>query len=438
MSSTTARIGAAVVGFATIGTTDMPDFSGDHFTWEGHCWEAVTDPDLDVATMSPDASPAAKEALTVRIVQAMSVATKKLVVTEEAILNHATLIGDTAVDNINVRGKLVGEDGVFTGTVDFANVNVTGTQLVNKLAANSISADKISGGSFSGNTFTGGSFEGASFTGGTFQTRHYPSRYGGVHINEANGLRAWNTDGKQTVQINPRTGQIMLTDLLKAVNASDRGVILVPTTGTGGGGLWFSHSGGVGGGDAAIWRSGYDPEGVEPLNLRGANGGHITLHGGLNVEGGGIMAIRGTSNFRDIVHTSPPTGSSAANTHIAGNGRFYKVTSSRRYKWNIVDWRPDAERVLALQPRQWQHADPEHPEEIDERWHVGFIAEEVHDLGLRQLVQYVGDGAGGWIPEALNYDRFAAAQQVALQKHEAEITELRERIALLEQNQEPQ
>ena len=47
-------------------------------------------------------------------------------------------------------------------------------------------------------------------------------------------------------------------------------------------------------------------------------------------------------------------------------------------------------------------------------------------------MQYVGDGKGGWIPEALNYDRFAAAQQIVLQKHEAEIQELRERIALLE------
>ena len=99
--STTARVGAAVAGLAVAGVSDMPDFSGDYFTWEGSCWEAVTDPDLDLATMSPSASPAAKEALTARIVQAMSVATKKLVVTEEAILNHATLIGQTVVDDID-------------------------------------------------------------------------------------------------------------------------------------------------------------------------------------------------------------------------------------------------------------------------------------------------------------------------------------------------
>src|SRR5699024_3505337 len=59
------------------------------------------------------------EELSANIVNAMDLATKKLVVTEEAILNHATLIGDTVVDNINVTGKLIGTDGVFTGTVDF-------------------------------------------------------------------------------------------------------------------------------------------------------------------------------------------------------------------------------------------------------------------------------------------------------------------------------
>ena len=97
------------------------------------------------------------------IVNAMSVNTKKLVVTEEAILNHATLIGDTVVDNINVTGKLIGTDGVFTGTVDFENVNVTGLQLVEKLEANSISADLIEGGHFTGETFEGGSFVGGEF-----------------------------------------------------------------------------------------------------------------------------------------------------------------------------------------------------------------------------------------------------------------------------------
>ena len=82
---------------------------------------------------------------------------------EDEILRNATLLGDTVVEQINVTGKLIGKDGVFTGTVDFENVNVTGLQLVEKLEANSISADLIEGGHFTGETFEGGSFVGGEF-----------------------------------------------------------------------------------------------------------------------------------------------------------------------------------------------------------------------------------------------------------------------------------
>src|SRR5699024_8306148 len=57
---------------------------------------AITTPKLTVT-----------EDMSAAIVNAMSVNTKKLVVTEEAILNHATLIGQTVVDDINVQGKLI-------------------------------------------------------------------------------------------------------------------------------------------------------------------------------------------------------------------------------------------------------------------------------------------------------------------------------------------
>ena len=360
-------------------------------------------------------------------------------VREDEILRNATLLGETVVQEINVTGKLIGTDGVFTGTVDFENVNVTGTQIVNKLGANSISADKISGGSFAGNTFTGGTFNGSQFFGATYATSNRPSSDGGVMIDPSSGLRTWNSSGKLTVQIHPSTGQIMLSDYLKAVNDDGRGVMLIPTTSTGGGGLWFSHSGYGGGNDAAIWRSAYATNAREPLNLRGANGDGINVYGGIALQSGVMSAPSAVfssglvANSR-MTYFNAPTTSSGANAIIATSpeGVFYRSTSSRRYKRNIVDWNPDPERVLALQPRQWQHDDPAHPEDIDETWHPGFVAEEVHDLGLRHLVKYVGDGKGGWIPDGLNYDRFAAAQQVVLRKHEAEINELRERIALLE------
>ena len=434
--STTARVGVAVVGSAVVGVSDMPDFSGDRFEWEGVCWEAVTDPDLDVAMMDPSAPAAAKEALIVRQVQSMSIATKKLIVTEEAILNHATLIGQTVVDDINVQGKLIGTNGVFTGTVDFANVNVTGTQIVNKLGANSISADKISGGSFSGNTFTGGSFEGASFTGGVFQTRHYPSRYGGVHINEANGLRAWNSSGTQTVQIDPIEGNLRMGAGIYLTGSDRNGLVLNPPSKIGTASIYFTRGESMGANDAAIWRIGYST-GKEPLMLRGANGEGISVpsevasnYMGGNLDVGGLMNVFGQlSAYGYFRYYNPPSsGVSNANVYLnPNNGLMARMTSSRRYKRNIADWSADPEAVLALQPRTWQANTPLEGDD-PEAWFVCFVAEEVHDLGLTELVQYDTEGR----PDALHYATFSVAQQAVLIKHEEEIADLRSRIKELE------
>ena len=432
--STTARVGVAVVGSAVVGVSDMPDFSGDHFTWEGSCWEAVTDPDLDVATMSPSASPVAKEALTARIVQAMSVATKKLVVTEEAILNHATLIGQTVVDDINVQGKLIGRDGTFTGTVDFENVNVTGTQIVNKLGAKSISAEKIEGGSFSGETFTGGTFSGGLFVGSEFQAPASPRWNGGIAIDPTHGFRAWNSSAEQTVSIDPQNGDLRMGAGVYLTGSDRNGLVLNPPSKIGTAAIYFTRGESMGANDAAIWRLGYTT-GRSPLKLRGANGDGIVVDGGnsvftgnLSVDGtfgaGGEISAGGYIRY----FNAPTSGVSNANVYLnPNNGLMARMTSSRRYKRNIADWSADPEAVLALRPRTWQANTPMEGED-PESWFVGFVAEEVHELGLTELVQYDEDGR----PDALHYATFSVAQQAVLRKHEEEIADLRARVEQLE------
>lgn len=62
-----------------------------------------------------------------RVAQFMDASAKKLVVSEEAILQHTTLLGTTVADQLNVRGLLRGRDAILTGTVDIAQLNVTET-----------------------------------------------------------------------------------------------------------------------------------------------------------------------------------------------------------------------------------------------------------------------------------------------------------------------
>src|SRR5699024_5161959 len=215
--------------------------------------------------------------LSARVASVMDLTAKKLIVTEEAILNHATLIGQTVVDDINVQGKLIGTDGVFTGTVDFANVNVTGTQIVNKIAANSIEASKIKGGDFTGTTFFGG-----AFYGGRFATSNEPCTDGGVQIDAQYGLRGWaaGSDWRDTTfQMSPVDGSLQL-----AANSyftdptSGDGLIISPSTSRGNAALFFGRNKSVNADQAAIWRISYSTA-RDQLMLRGGNGAGITALG---------------------------------------------------------------------------------------------------------------------------------------------------------------
>ena len=364
-----------------------------------------------------------------RLAESMTDVTRTLIVTDSAILNHATLIGKTVVDDINVQGKLIGTDGVFTGTVDFENVNVTGTQIVNKLEADSISADKIKGGSFEGNTFTGGRFDGAMLIGGIIATSYYASTTGGVHLSTDYGLRAWNSSGKQTVSIDPKNGDLRMGSGVYLTDSNRNGLVLNPPSAIGTASIYFSEGEALDGNAAAIWRLGYNT-GRQPLMLRGAYGMGIKVKGeswfDSNVDISGQTTHYGRSFFYDWVSLlKVPTTSVGSNMFLnADNGLIARNTSSIRYKKDVEDWSPDVDAVLALQPRMWRDRNPLEGMDPD-LWHVGFVAEEVDDLGLSGLVQYDDEGR----PDALHYDRFAAAQQVVLRDHEARISELESRLA---------
>ena len=84
----TARVDVAVVDQAVVDVSDMPDFSGDRFEWEGHCWELVTDPDLDVALLRPGAPAAEQEAFMARVANILKLNVENLVVTEGATINQ--------------------------------------------------------------------------------------------------------------------------------------------------------------------------------------------------------------------------------------------------------------------------------------------------------------------------------------------------------------
>src|SRR5699024_2150555 len=136
--------------------------------------------------------------------------------------------------------------------------------------------------------------------------------------------------------------------------------------------------------------------------------------------------------------------SSTANTIIeSGTGILRMTSSSLRYKQEVEDWEPSPEDVLKLQPRSWKEKPglrPDMPDYQDPNRYVGFIAEEVAEAGLEELVVFEEDEDGNYGPDNLNYDRIPAAHQVVLRDHEARILELegenrdlRSRLAAIEE-----
>jgi hypothetical protein len=120
------------------------------------------------------------------------------------------------------------------------------------------------------------------------------------------------------------------------------------------------------------------------------------------------------------------TAANAANVYWeASTGVFYRSTSSLRYKSNVQSYTAGLADVMRLRPVSFTNkADSSH------KTFAGFIAEEIHDLGLNEFVEYDLDGR----PDSVAYANLTALLASAMQEQQAVITTLTKRVAALESN----
>jgi len=116
------------------------------------------------------------------------------------------------------------------------------------------------------------------------------------------------------------------------------------------------------------------------------------------------------------------TTASAANLNIDTNGYIYRSTSSLKYKNSVQDATHGLAEVLALRPVTYKGNNN------GDTVFGGLIAEEVHEAGLTEFVQYAEDGS----PDALAYGNMVSLAFKAIQEQQAIITQLTERITALE------
>jgi hypothetical protein len=124
--------------------------------------------------------------------------------------------------------------------------------------------------------------------------------------------------------------------------------------------------------------------------------------------------------------TNIPTTSTAGNCLISsGEGnKFYRSTSSLKYKRNVVDMQRGVQDVMQLRPVNFNGVS-----DFDgDKLFAGFIAEEVESLGFKEFVIYDDKGD----PDGLQYANMVALLTKAIQEQQALITSLTARIAALE------
>jgi hypothetical protein len=134
--------------------------------------------------------------------------------------------------------------------------------------------------------------------------------------------------------------------------------------------------------------------------------------GGLNVTGNVIQCVPVYNN----------TTGAAANMVISSNGQMARSTSSLKYKTDVQNAAHGLAQVMALRPVIYKG--------INDGNLVfgGLIAEEVHEAGLTEFVQYAEDGT----PDALAYSNMVSLAFKAIQEQQALITTLTDRITALE------
>jgi len=106
------------------------------------------------------------------------------------------------------------------------------------------------------------------------------------------------------------------------------------------------------------------------------------------------------------------TTASGANVHVTSAGELYRSTSSLKYKRDVQNATHGLAEVLQLRPVTYKGKGENDGETV----FGGLIAEEVHEAGLTEFVQYAEDGS----PDALAYGNMVSLCIKAIQELKAE------------------
>jgi hypothetical protein len=144
-----------------------------------------------------------------------------------------------------------------------------------------------------------------------------------------------------------------------------------------------------------------------------------------NAAGTSLIRVRNDGAFFTGTAAVSPynnTTGVATNMVVGSDGSLYRSTSSLKYKTDVQDSTHGLAEVMALRSVTYKGKNN------GDLVFGGLIAEEVHEAGLTEFVQYAEDGT----PDALAYGNMVSLAFKAIQEQQAIITALTARVAALE------
>lgn len=417
-------------------------------------------------------------AMATAVARAMPQAAKNLIVTGQALINRLDVLGPAMVDDLNVRGGIIGRDAILTGTVDIAQLNVTDAMTAALVQAMSVETKKL--------VVTEDTILNNATVIGRITTPLITAQ-----IAEVNKLIANKADISQLT-----AGNITLSGRFQSGETGKPSIIIPSarrlTDGRTQVAVWFSHNGRDttlrdGAPTAGLWMDTSSLDTATPLHLRGRMGGGIKSYGNIAVVdqyGGGAGRINGSktltlasgANGKDdwlalranSIRLLPYVGDAAYSRSWASgglrpvqigaeSGTLYTETSSRRVKRDIETTGPDHKWLdirtvtyrakLAVEVGEQVDAataeDPDYEPTAEQKdvlhfrdtRFTGRIAEEMHEAGYTDQVIYDSQGR----PDGIDYVRDGVKLIPHVREHrdqirelQAENAELRARLEALE------
>tara|TARA_R110000822_G_scaffold53254_8_gene137455 strand:+ start:536 stop:1303 length:768 start_codon:yes stop_codon:yes gene_type:complete len=247
------------------------------------------------------------------------------------------------------------------------------------------------------------------------------------------GTSGINTPGVVNTAAQTVATTLAVTGVTTIAAGSAAAPALVGATGGATTGLWFPAASTVAFANAGVESARFDSGGNLLVGTTTASG-LLTVKGAGATSGSYSTYVTNSSgtvifNTRNDGYVYMPstysnTTANAANFFINTDGSVYRSTSSLKYKTDVQNSPHGLAELLTLRSVTYKGKS----ESDADKTFGGLIAEEIHDAGLTEFVQYADDGS----PDALAYGNMVSLCIKSIQEQQAIIESLTARITALE------